>query len=316
MIKIARDAAERLLLMCLYFKAREYNCLGTLEDSLGRKHPFKSNVVLRNLYNEGLAQGGPWTQWQEFCTHLQDQLVGSPSTAHYPTLIDIVVDLLQAPYARNVMSGRNLQQLRRAILLPEEMIKFGESVRKEMGCAGCGKTFVNGEMTSFRTDGDETAFYCTRCTTPTLGACRVNSGSPCEGAGEIDNKHLTKILQRTDCGSHTPAKDKPKEPTVAEMLEANRIRQELAQLAPDVPNPPDQVVQWAEVGQPPAPAAPGDPMQVRINPVAPHPWGAARAQVPPGFRAVRGRDGRVELRRDRPDDVGGGNPFIIREGGE
>lgn len=318
MVKIARDAAERLLLMCLYFKGREYNCLGILEDSLRLKQPFKNSIVLRNVYNNGLEGGGPWTQWTEFCTHLQDQLVNGSNRAHHPTLIDIVVDLLQAPYARNVVSGRNLQSLRRAILLPEEMIKFGESIRKEMGCAGCGKTFAKGEMASFHHeaegDGGGAAFYCTRCVVPTLAACHSGDGH-CEGAGELDSKHLTKTLHNRNCGDHAPPKtgDPMKE-------DEERMRRDLEAVAAQQP-------QWAEVGQAPIPPPPLDQgggenpfiQAFRGGVAGAQPVAGANVAIPPGFRAVRGRDGRVELRRIDAGpgvDVGGGvrmPPWRVQE---
>lgn len=284
MVKIARDVAERLLLICLHLKSRGHNCYGILEESWGKKQTFKSNVVLRNIYNDGLASGGPWTEWPEFSAHLQEQLVGSPSTSHHPTLIDIIVDLLQAPYARNAISGRNLQQLRRAVLLPEEMIKFGESVRKEMGCAGCGKRFVKGEMASFHTEADEgSAFYCTRCTIPTVAACRSGDGH-CEGAGELDSKHLTKTLQNRNCGDHNPA------PSAKDTQEADRVRRELEALAQP---------QWVDVGQAQAPPQPQDAAaQHAQNPFIPDVGHLIDpAPVPPGFRAERRPDGGMQFRR-------------------
>lgn len=304
MIKIARDAAERLLLVCQYMKSREYGCYSMLEEMYGHKQTFKTSVVMKNLYNEGLRPEQGFVNWGDFTQHLVEQLTGGTSTVHHPTLIDIIVDLLQGPYARNVLGGKNLQQLRRAVLLPEEMIKFGESVRKERCCAGCAKALVNGEMTSFRVDGDESAFYCTRCIIPNYAACKAGIG--CDGVATIDGKLLGKITSKGDCGNHGIAKDRKVE---TEPVRDHDLGAGLIMEVGGGPVPPDHLPDgggWAFVGrdQPPAAAQPMGGNGVFENPFN---LGAGQAHV------NQARDPDPARRRpmfrplgDQPGRAGGG----------
>lgn len=217
MIKLPRVVVERLVLACLYFRTRDYNCYEVLEDGLGanmKGMKWAQRDVLTNIYN-----GDVLTRAESTWEYLLGQMVealgvrGADGTAHHPALIDTIVDILQQPHSRSALSGRTLQALRRAVLLPEEMTKFSESARKELHCGSCGKALVSGEMVTFQEGNEGPGFFCTRCTRPAFVACHAGDGK-CDGFSPLDRKMLDKSIGKPDCGHHNPAGAAPDNPFV------------------------------------------------------------------------------------------------------
>ena len=93
------------------------------------------------------------------------------------------------PHARGVLSGKLLEQLRKAILLPDERVKLAEMVEaRELCCMSCGRTLHTREMVSYVGTG---LFICHNCDVPVMVAC-----SKCrEGAVMLPDK-LYKAYQR------------------------------------------------------------------------------------------------------------------------
>jgi hypothetical protein len=206
MIKLSRAVVERMVLLCVYSKRHDYRCNDMLEQGLSIPLPKKENQrrVLHHVYEvEGLVSEK--NNWDFLLSEMIDALLSAPgTTSHHGSLIDQIVELLKEPYSRNVLSGKTLNALRRAILLPEEMAKVAEAFRKELACAACGKTFVNTEMAIFEA-GPPVAFFCTRCTIPSFAACKVSSN--CDGVSPLDQKALAKAIgNKPDCGEHSPGK--------------------------------------------------------------------------------------------------------------
>lgn len=252
MIKLTRAVVERMVLLCLFMKERDFQAYQLFEEALGfRSKQFNQRDVLHEIYRgEGL------TREESGWDYLLDQLVGQLKAAangdagvgHHPALIDTIVGILQGPYAKSVLAGRSLQQLRRAVLLPEEMGKVGESARKELHCTSCGKCFVNSEMLVFvGDDGESPGFLCTRCHTPSYVACRA--AADCDSGSIIDQKLLTKAMgNKPDCGTHSAKPENLDKVPPGGIILENILNEN--------PVAPRQVVfhanGWAEVGRDPA----------------------------------------------------------------
>lgn len=92
-------------------------------------------------------------------------------------LIDIIVNTLQLPYPRNLLGGKTLEQLSRAILLPEELGKLTSRLKeREMSCGNCGKELHVGESVTIQGEGKSRSLMCTVCYTPELFACGCRKG--------------------------------------------------------------------------------------------------------------------------------------------
>lgn len=202
MIKIKREALERLLLMAMYFERQGFTFKNLIADSWKTlRFPLgwpRQDTLFRQLYNNGVKEGR-FTEWSSLHEACKDALVSSEgSTSHHPGLIDVLVDVLESPNARQVLTAKNLDTLRKAFLLPENMVKLGESLRKEMGCANCGHPFMNHEMATCGIEdhnGTGMVFYCAKCSTPHYTACR-NCG---EGSAELDQEALNKLTNKCRC---------------------------------------------------------------------------------------------------------------------
>lgn len=87
-------------------------------------------------------------------------------------LIETLATYISNPYARNAIAGRNLRQLREAILLPDELARVANALRQELSCVSCGGEFVNGEgATAFTSEGGGMSFRCTKCYRPEVWRC-------------------------------------------------------------------------------------------------------------------------------------------------
>ncbi len=89
-------------------------------------------------------------------------------------LIDTMVHVLGLPHAASVLSGRTLEALRKAILLPDEIAGLRTRLaEQELHCSNCARPFVSNEMLCIvrNTTGTSPAIYCAACRTPTVRAC-------------------------------------------------------------------------------------------------------------------------------------------------
>lgn len=87
-------------------------------------------------------------------------------------LVDTIVRILQLPYARQMLSGEGLKQLRRAILLPEEASGLLARLEQlEKTCATCGHTFQGGELMVLKERNTDRTFHCTKCVSIHSMAC-------------------------------------------------------------------------------------------------------------------------------------------------
>ena len=117
-------------------------------------------------------------------------------------LINVIVDNLRLPYARNYLSGSNLERLRAQLLLPQERSEFKRVTQKrEMSCTQCGHEFLMGELSTYTDDG----FVCSNCFTPSMMACR----SCTDDSAPIPDKLREGLRKVGDCGCKERAKSAP-----------------------------------------------------------------------------------------------------------
>lgn len=99
-------------------------------------------------------------------------------------LIDQLVDILQLPYPRNTLSGKTLEYLSKAILLPEELGKLSARLKgQEMACGTCGRDLQSGEGVTIAADGKSRVLLCSGCRIPDFFACKCGLG-----LGELPDK--------------------------------------------------------------------------------------------------------------------------------
>lgn len=108
-------------------------------------------------------------------------------------IIDRVAEILLAPHAREMLSARTLEALRRAVLNSNELTGLEERLATgETHCVGCQKTFQSGETTTLFHEPNnrgilKTQLYCTKCLSPSYMAC---SSSGCTEAVPLSSKQL------------------------------------------------------------------------------------------------------------------------------
>ena len=139
----------------------------------------------------------------ELITTLLKQAYDKPDT-HDGDLVETIVDFLQLEHVRNRMDSEMLQQLRKAILLPEELRSVKEKLAtKELRCS-CGHRYHDGELTTLSLSRDGVFISCARCRLPSLVVCFKKDG--CDNLSRIDNRDLARIT-RSICHDHKEAKD-------------------------------------------------------------------------------------------------------------
>lgn len=119
-------------------------------------------------------------------------------------LIDAMVDVLGFPFMRNVLTGKQLQELQKVILLPSELGKVTAQIKeKALKCAQCNHRFSSGEVTTVTFDGATPSLFCRKCLSPSLTVC-----SHCDEMINLDRSILRALKKECSCG-----KDHSKDPT-------------------------------------------------------------------------------------------------------
>lgn len=191
MIRLYRAMVEQLLMAVMYLQDRGVKADDATAVIL--KH-FKTRGdmnVVRTTYNNGVS----FHDWTAIIEQLRDVL-GGPSDQHTDDsrLVDTIVRILQLPHARNILSGKTYNALKKALLMPDELGKLLDAKRLEAGCVECGHTFEEGEVATVHFDGDY-VFKCVLCYIPTLTRCSVCG----EGNAPLSDK-VRQLLGRTNCG--------------------------------------------------------------------------------------------------------------------
>lgn len=109
---------------------------------------------------------------------LCESALRSTSSTGGGDLMDEVVKILKLPYGQNVVSGKMMEALRKAILIPEEIAAFSQKVKaNELPCVGCGHEFHHQEVATISRVGGTATIYCLSCLEPEYVSCRTCAGS-------------------------------------------------------------------------------------------------------------------------------------------
>lgn len=115
-------------------------------------------------------------------------------------LIDTIVNILGLNYSGSRVGGDTLRELRRAILLPEEIAKFTAKARAtELFCGMCGRQLDNMESVTVYRDGGSAAVACINCLYPERIAC-----SDCREAGTRPPQETIDALRHPKEGRRCP----------------------------------------------------------------------------------------------------------------
>lgn len=98
------------------------------------------------------------------------------SRGHESDLIETFVKILKTPRGLNILSGKTLDQLRKAILLPDELAGLKQRLQKEeLHCGSCGSLLHRGEMLTLGVEsGGGVIVSCGTCIVPRLVKCWNN----------------------------------------------------------------------------------------------------------------------------------------------
>lgn len=108
-------------------------------------------------------------------------------------IIDRVAEILTSPHAKQMLAGKTLEALKRAVLNPQEITGLDERLQAaEVHCTACHKVFTSGEViTMFHEPTNrgilKPQLYCTKCLGPSYLAC---SCVGCNEAVALTNKQL------------------------------------------------------------------------------------------------------------------------------
>lgn len=199
-----RPVAEKVLVMLNYVSNQGLRAGQVLNEGWRYSKHLDRNTVLRYLNHEGIDERHDnWGLIEDLEEALKTESAEAGEDAG--SLIEEIVKILQINYGRNVISGKNLHALRRLVLLPTEMAKLVDGMRKTLSCAGCGHQFTNRELTVFSPENEnEGLFYCIRCLQPIYTTCLVSSD--CDEAAQIPEGLVRNLIKASVCDKHKPTK--------------------------------------------------------------------------------------------------------------
>ena len=233
MIRITKSSAIQILMGMLYNKAagrtqagvRDY-CQNTYFRSIGNASEEDLGPVLRELFSKYFRLDEGEEKNLKFDSIIEQLVkqINEDGQNSDGTLIDQLVEVLQKPYRKNILSGQSLQQLEQALLIPSELAGLTSRLAKrEMSCTHCGHIFVNGEMLTAQVrenlNGEPIGMemVCQNCCAPSYVKC-----SQCNSQAEITKRQHAAINKDRLCnkckeskksGNAVAASDTP-EPTV------------------------------------------------------------------------------------------------------
>lgn len=249
MIRLYRIMVEQLLMAVVYLHHGGYRPADVYGAVVRYgKERGEDGSIFRELRNYGGLD--TWTELIDKLTLLLRESHQNLMTARDGDLIDTVVRILQLPHARNNLTGKTLDSLRKAILMPDELGKVLDIKRLESCCGHCGHPFGDGEMATAHIDGG-CVFMCVRCFSPTVMRCNLCK----DGISYVADK-LKMFMGKITCGCN-------KKPTHTQEGEPIREVQPPAPQAQPTRHRPiatPRITWQAEDGRlPPPPARPEPP---------------------------------------------------------
>ena len=179
MIRLYRHMALQLMMTLMYLKDSQIkfeNVYTTVIDRWsGRGVEGHSNEAVSLVRD--IRENYSFKAHNEDYDVMLDQLVEQLSKeTNDVDLIDTIVRILGLPYATSYVSEKTLTSLKKAILLPGELVNLKNSLKEqELHCGNCHKELMSGEMVTFSKGGfgikDAVNFWCVNCKTPDYVAC-------------------------------------------------------------------------------------------------------------------------------------------------
>ena len=179
MIRLYRQMALQLMMTLMYLKDSQIkfeNVYSTVMDRwVGRDvegHSDAAVSLVRDI-RENYGFRATSTDYNEMLDQLVEQLSVDTNDVD---LIDTIVRILGLPFAANYVSDKTLTSLKKAILLPAELVALKNSLKdQELHCGNCHKELVSGEMVTFSKGGfgnkDTVNLWCVNCKTPDYVTC-------------------------------------------------------------------------------------------------------------------------------------------------
>lgn len=181
MIRLYYDVVEKIYLILLWVKyVAKVPEINRIEEEINN---LRSNIgdpeqranaqeAMRSAFSgedqhqiDGLIQ-----LFSKFITRKR-----SKSESTEGDLIDLIVKTLQLPFTAAVLAGRTLNNLRKALLLPEELTGLtSRLVKQEKCCMSCGKDFEPGEAMIYYEPSDSNStstIMCFACSKPEMVKC-------------------------------------------------------------------------------------------------------------------------------------------------
>jgi hypothetical protein len=204
MIRMYRRDAQLLLILLICFKEEggDFNALLDRADALTRQDGRTGvgwQEVVWALRNDELSGTTLDELIDVLASAVRDHRHGVKGDAN---LVDAIVDVIQLPFSRNILAGRNMQDLRRAVLVPSEAVGLADRLKKkETQCASCGHIFQHRELVVPASDSASQVLYCFRCLEPDYVSCQ-HSG--CNNVVPVGKVYVRKNASKggADCGYH------------------------------------------------------------------------------------------------------------------
>ena len=227
MLKFYRDTIEMVLIHLMHLKLRGVrNGQGLIRDVTNSPNNFSS---AQNMLAAQIIGGSVSSRFDapiiEIIETLTESLNQTHGKHHDSDLIEQIVKVLQLPFAGNTLSGKTLDQLRKALLLPDEYAGLVDRLnRRELSCAACKRTLQDGEMVSISADRGTNLVVCGICRSPEYIRCSGCHETLIEVQPKMKNA-LAKSGVCVNCASGGAHKAK-ESPRVANTMQAGRAMYE------------------------------------------------------------------------------------------
>lgn len=205
MVKMFNEDAAWLVLMLATRDVSTGNALQIAEDI--RQDPTTPEetrdalyLAIRTVRNEQRSGGDVVKQIYK---GLEVQLRGG--AVKEETLIDRMVNVLQRPFVRNVLSYEAIASLRKIFLTQEELSKLDTILTTaETCCTGCGKRLSHREMMTInRQQRSSSDIQCVKCNPPQLIPCTHAGCTKCVG---VTAKQAKILSSPGFCEEHRPGR--------------------------------------------------------------------------------------------------------------
>lgn len=181
-IRMYKDVAKLALLSWAYLRDSgvDVNNVVNFARKDGNLRTFKSDDECRQLRDIATSLAGEGFQYEFNLNQLIEELAEQIQKAESPNadgrLIDEIVRILKFPFVRNRLSREQINGLKRAILMPDEVAVINNELRPlEMMCADCGAALHSGEMVTLMLQegrNPDRYVFCVRCQPPEIMPCQ------------------------------------------------------------------------------------------------------------------------------------------------